>query len=63
MSKKRFEVNENETIEECLNRIKEAGYVPIKRIEKPIFQETKAGSESAYVPVSRHIVFEAKKVE
>lgn len=63
MSKKRFEVNENETIEECLNRMKEAGYVPIKRIEKPIFQEIKDGAESTYEPVSRHIIFEAKKLE
>lgn len=63
MSKKRFEVNENETIEECLNRMKEAGYVPIKRIEKPIFQEKKDGAASTYEPVSRHIIFEAKKLE
>lgn len=32
-----FEVEENETIEQCLNRMKEQGYMPIGRKEEPIF--------------------------
>jgi hypothetical protein len=65
MSKKKmeFEVNENETIEECLDRIKKAGYMPIRRTEKPIFQEVKNGNEMKYEPVGRQIVFEAKLIE
>jgi uncharacterized protein YlbG (UPF0298 family) len=64
MSKKReFEVLESETIDACLNRIKDEGYYPIKRIEKPIFKEVKEGSSVTYEPVSRKIVFEAKKLE
>jgi hypothetical protein len=65
MSKKKklFEVNENESIEECLDRIKEAGYMPIRRTEKPIFQEVKNGNETKYEPVGRQIVFEAKLIE
>ncbi|MFJ5717308.1 NETI motif-containing protein [Neobacillus sp. NPDC093127] len=65
MSKKKmqFEVAENESIEECLNRMKQEGYLPVRRIEKPIFQEVKKGNETIYEPVGRQIVFEAKLIE
>ena len=61
MSKKKmqFEVQENESIENCLERIKKQGYVPIRRTEKPIFQEVVNGSETSYEPVGRQIIFEA----
>jgi len=32
-----FEVQENETIEQCLERMKKEGYMPIGRREEPIF--------------------------
>jgi len=65
MSKKkmRFEVQENETIESCLDRMKNQGFVPIRRTEKPIFQEVKKGSETSYEPVGRQIIFEAVQME
>lgn len=56
-----FEVQENETIDQCLERIEKAGYLPIRRIEKPIFQETKSNGSIAYEPVGRQIIFETKK--
>lgn len=56
-----FEVQETETIDQCLDRIQKAGYVPVRRIEKPIFQEKKDGSTVTYEPVGRQIIFEAKK--
>jgi hypothetical protein len=61
MSKKKmqFEVQENESIDACLERIKKQGYVPIRRTEKPIFQEVVNGKEISYKPVGRQIVFEA----
>ncbi|MFJ5623229.1 NETI motif-containing protein [Peribacillus loiseleuriae] len=62
MSKKKkevFEVEEGESIDACLERIKAAGYTPIKRVEKPIFAEEKEKGETVYKPVSRKIVFEA----
>ncbi|WP_318506053.1 NETI motif-containing protein [Bacillus sp. T3] len=62
-SKKQFEVQENESIEACLNRMKDEGYTPIRRIEKPIFKEVKLGSSVTYEPMGRYIVFEAKKLE
>lgn len=52
--KKRFEVNEGETISDCLERMEKLGYTPIRRIEKPIFE--KRGED--YVPVKQHIIFE-----
>jgi hypothetical protein len=62
MSKKKmeFEVQENESIADCLERIKKAGYMPTRRTEKPIFQEVKSGNETNYEPIGRQIVFEAK---
>lgn len=65
MSKKKiqFEVAENESIDDCLNRMKQQGYVPVRRTEKPIFQEVKKDNETIYEPVGRQIVFEAKLVE
>ena len=64
MGKKReFEVLDHETIDDCLNRIKDEGYYPIKRIEKPVFKEVKEGSSVTYVPVGRNIVFEVRENE
>jgi hypothetical protein len=65
MSKKKmqFEVQENETIEQCLQRMKQQGYSPVKRIEKPIFHEVKNGDETYYEPIGRQIVFEGQLVE
>lgn len=64
MSKKQtFEVHENETIDQCLDRIQKAGYSPVRRIEKPIFQEKKEGASVTYEPVGRQIIFEVKKQE
>lgn len=61
MSKKKlqFEVQEHESIEECLNRMKQQGYAPVRRSEKPIFQEVKKAGETIYEPIGRQIVFDA----
>ncbi|GAA5417426.1 hypothetical protein Pryu01_02489 [Paraliobacillus ryukyuensis] len=58
-NKKRFSVEEGETISACLERMKQAGYQPIRRIEKPIFQENQAGVE----PVSQEIIFDAIRIK
>ncbi|PZI59342.1 NETI motif-containing protein [Staphylococcus aureus] len=56
----KFKVNENETIADCLSRRKMQGYMPVKRIEKPVFQEQKDGT----VEVShQEIVFVGKKIQ
>ncbi|WP_154663511.1 NETI motif-containing protein [Neobacillus dielmonensis] len=58
-----FEVQENESIEQCLNRMKQQGYVPIRRMEKPVFQEVIKDGETIYEPVGRQILFEGKLSE
>lgn len=62
MSKKKmqFEVRENESIGDCLERMKRQGYTPVRRMEKPIFQEVKKGAETSYEPIGRKIVFEGR---
>ncbi|WP_153127195.1 NETI motif-containing protein [Peribacillus tepidiphilus] len=62
-NKKTFEVGENESIDACLDRIRKEGYMPIKRIEKPIFKEVIQDGKSVYEPISRKILFETKKIE
>ena len=58
-----FEVQENETIDQCLERIKQAGCTPMRRIEKPIFKEIKKGNTVDYEPIGRQIIFEAMTLE
>lgn len=62
-AKKKFEVEENETISMCLDRMKEEGFMPVKRIEKPIFKEVIINGEKNYEPAGRKIVFEAKEID
>ncbi len=53
--KKRFSVDDyGGSIEACLNAMAKEGYVPVGRVEKPVFQEGKNGPE----PVRQAIVFE-----
>ncbi|WP_019243718.1 MULTISPECIES: NETI motif-containing protein [Bacillus] len=62
-AKKKFEVEEYETIDACLDRMKLEGYMPIKRIEKPIFKEVIENGKTNYEPSGRKIIFEAMKIE
>ncbi|QDP39229.1 NETI motif-containing protein [Radiobacillus deserti] len=57
--KKRYQVEENETIEQCLDRIKKEGYMPVRRTEEPIFQETKENGQTSYKPIGSTICFDA----
>ncbi len=60
MIQMKFEVEENETIQECLERMRVAGYMPVKRFEKPVYRENKDGS----IEVERqHIQFVGKKIQ
>ncbi|SFP32236.1 NETI motif-containing protein [Salibacterium halotolerans] len=58
--KKRFEVSGDETIEECLARIREEGYTPVRRMEEPVFQEVKQNGKIEQIPVKQQIIFEAR---
>lgn len=61
MSKKTvwFEVGEDETIEDCLNRMKAEGYVAGGRKEEPLFEE----KDGTPVPVRQIIKFKGIKIE
>ncbi|AKG05209.1 NETI motif-containing protein [Salimicrobium jeotgali] len=57
-NKKRFEVKTGESIEDCLERIRLEGFVPVRRTEEPVFEEKDGEMQVA----GREIVFEAKKI-
>ena len=56
----KFKVADNETIQDCLQRMREAGYAPVKRFEKPIYKENKDGSLEV---LKQEIVFVGKMIE
>lgn len=58
MTKKTFSVNEGETIEACLQRMKDEGYTPVRRIEKPVFVEKDGKTAVSH----QEIIFEGKKL-
>ncbi|MET0785571.1 MAG: NETI motif-containing protein [Paenisporosarcina sp.] len=48
-----YEVEEHETIDECLERMKSEGYMPMGRREEPVFQEV----DGEIVPIRQIIQF------
>jgi NETI protein len=58
-----YEVQDHETISQCLERIQKEGYTPIRRTEKPIFQEKMDHDQVLYEPAGRQIIFEVRKME
>ena len=58
--KKKFEVEDNETIAHCLERIAKEGYIPVRRREEPVFKEVRKNGKIEHIPVKQRIVFEAK---
>ncbi|NMH71566.1 NETI motif-containing protein [Bacillus sp. RO2] len=61
--KRKFEVMENETISDCLDRMAKEGYMPSRRMEEPIFQETVKNGHKEVHPIGRKILFEGKLIE
>lgn len=57
--KKKFEVHDNETIVDCLERMKREGYTPVRRIEKPVFEQKQKKGEPEYL--KQQIIFEGVK--
>lgn len=60
--KKKFFVEEHETIHDCLARMEREGYRPVRRLEKPVFMEEKGNGDSEYKPVLQKIIFEGEKM-
>ncbi|MDF0728788.1 NETI motif-containing protein [Cytobacillus sp. S13-E01] len=59
-TKKKFEVENGETIDQCLERMKQEGYIPVRRVEEPIFREVTVNEQTEYEPSGRRIIFEGK---
>ena len=55
----KYKVNDNETIADCLQRMKADGYMPTRRIEKPIYKENNDGSLEV---LKQDIIFIGKKI-
>ncbi|QXE02387.1 NETI motif-containing protein [Terribacillus sp. DMT04] len=60
LTKKRFELGENETIDACLARIKAEGYMPVRKVEEPIFRETTENGIKKVEPIGKSVMFDAK---
>lgn len=59
--KKKFEVLETETIGDCLDRMAKEGFMPVRRMEEPVFEEIREGNKVDYRPIRQKIVFEGVK--
>lgn len=59
MSKKKmwFDRLDDETLEECLERIQKLGYTVVARREQPLFEEV----DGAYVPIKQQTQFQGLK--
>jgi hypothetical protein len=55
-SKKTFRVEEFGSIDACLAQMAKENYLPVRRMEKPVFREEKQGP----VRIGQEIVFEGK---
>jgi hypothetical protein len=58
--KKKFEVLENESIADCLDRMQKEGYMPVRRMEEPVFQEKKLNGKKDVEYLRQRVVFEGK---
>lgn len=58
--KKKFEVQEDETISDCLERMEKEGYKPTRRMQEPIFIEVKMGNKIIQQVHSQRIIFEGR---
>jgi hypothetical protein len=58
--KKKFEVHESESIDDCLKRMEVEGYFPVRRMEQPVFQEVVENNKKIKKPVKQQIIFEGK---
>ncbi|MGJ9382202.1 NETI motif-containing protein [Salipaludibacillus sp. CF4.18] len=61
--KQRFYVEENESIDACLDRMKDNGYMPVRRMEEPVLKEVKKNGKIEIEVSHQRIVFEGKLLE
>lgn len=53
-----FEVGEHETMESCLERMKQAGYAAVGRKEEPLFKEVNGKP----IPIRQIVKFKGSKI-
>lgn len=58
--KKKFEVLENESISDCLDRMQKEGYMPVRRMEEPVFQEKTQNGKKDVEYLRQKVIFEGK---
>ncbi len=63
LKKKKFIVENGETISQCLERMAIEGYTPIRRSEEPVFQEISRNGKLETAVLEQKIVFEGKLIE
>ncbi|MFC7372514.1 NETI motif-containing protein [Fictibacillus iocasae] len=61
-TKKKFQVEQGETISQCLDRMAAEGYMPVRRMEEPVFHEVKQNGKIEVEVKEQRIVFEGKLV-
>ena len=54
-----FEVGENETMDACLERMKQAGYAAVGRKEEPLFEEINGKP----VPIRQIVKFKGSRID
>ncbi|WP_137791361.1 NETI motif-containing protein [Bacillus sp. E(2018)] len=62
-SKKKFTVEAGETISDCLDRMANEGYTPVRRMEEPVFHEVKRNGRMEPEVKEQRIVFEGKLLQ
>jgi hypothetical protein len=58
--KRRFEVEANENISDCIDRMEREGYTPVRRMEEPVFQEVIKNGKKDVEYLEQRIIFEGK---
>jgi len=62
--KKIYTVEKGESIDQCLKRMEQEGYRPVRRMEEPIFQEIAGQDGNKQIEVvDRRITFEGKSIQ
>ena len=62
-SKQIFTVEEHETVEDCLARMKKAGFIPVRRMEEPVWTEVAHNGETEIEVSYQRIKFEGRPSE
>ncbi|MCT8136623.1 NETI motif-containing protein [Anaerobacillus sp. CMMVII] len=63
LKKKKFAVEDGESISQCLDRMAQEGYTPTRRMEEPVFHEIKKNGKLETEVKAQKIVFEGKLID